>query len=354
MSVDGGSTKRATVRDVASRAGVSVATVSRVLNDTYDAPPATRDRVLRAVQELDYHVTQVKTLTSLSGTIAVGIPVLESEFFMGIAAGIEEQARAAGRAVLFSATASDPVLELKLVDMMRQRGVEGVILMGGVHEDDAHRRALAERAEALQRAGSRLVLCSRPWHGPPDAPVHVVDYDAEAGAYALTNYLLSAGHRRIAHIGGPPYYATAQRRLAGYRRALTEFDVPVDEALISAGRMSRDRGFETARSLLAETDVTAVFAANDVLASGVVAAARGMGKTLPDDLSVVGFDDVPTARDVYPALTTLHIPQLEIGRAAARTAIYRPTRGNRAREERHVVIGTHVVVRDSVRERSWR
>jgi len=344
-----GSTKRATIRDVAAHAGVSVATVSRVLNDTYDAPAATRDRVLRAVKALDYHVTQVKTLTSLSGTIAVGIPILESAFFMSIAAGIEEQARAAGRAVLFSATASDPALELDLVDRMRQRGVEAVILMGGVHEDDAHRAALADRAEVLSRTGSRLVLCGRPWHGEPDAPLHVVDYDAEAGAHAVTTYLLSAGHRRIAHIGGPSHYATAQRRLAGYLRALSEFDVPVDRSLVSAGQMSRDRGFEQARALLAESDMTAVFAANDVLAAGVVAAAREAGRQVPGELSVVGFDDIPVARDVYPALTTLHIPQMEVGRAAARTAIYRPAPTSQLPEDRYVVIGTHIVVRDSVR-----
>ena len=344
--------KRITVREVAARAGVSVATVSRVLNDAYDAPPATRERVWRAVQDLDYHPTQVKTLTGLSDTIAVGIPLLESPFYMAIAAGIEEHARASGRAVLLSATANEPELELALIDMMRQRGVEAVILMGAVREDEAHRAALAQRAASIERTGSRLVFCGRPWRGPAEAPVYLVDYDAEEGAHALTNYLLSAGHRRIAHLGGPPHFTTVQRREAGYRRALAESDVPIDEDLVVPGEMTRPSGLELGRRILGESGITAVIAANDEMAAGVYAAARESGRTIPDDLSVVGFDDVPVARDLSPALTTLHVPQRDVGRAAARMALRRSTAADRRFEERRVVVGTHVMVRESVKRLS--
>lgn len=343
MLVAGESRKRATVRDIAAHAGVSVATVSRILNDAYRAPRATREKVMRAVQDLDYRTPTTKALTALDGAIAVAVPHMRSSFYMTICSGIEEQARMAGFGVLVSTTAGQAERELQLVDMMLQRGVESIILIGGIEESAEHQKALADRARALARMDSRLVLCGRPWEGPPEAPVAVVNYDAEAGAFAATTYLLSNGHRRIAHLGGPSRYATAVRRAQGYRRAFAEYGLEVDESLVVTARMEREAGAHYGRQFVTETDVTAIFAANDEMAAGVIAAARAAGRRLPEDLSVVGFDDINLARDLYPALTTLHVPQLEMGRTAVRMAMH-----GTELEEQVVEIGTHVVVRDSV------
>jgi LacI family transcriptional regulator len=304
---------------------------------------------MQAVRELDY-VAGARMLTSLSGTIAVLMNNVNSEFFMNIAAGIEEQAVASGRICLFSSTRADPERELAMIDLLRGRGVEAVILAGGIVETSQHRAELAERAVALERSGSHLVLCGRAWTGP-DAPIGVVDYDAEEGAFAATSYLLTMGHRQIAHLGGQPDYRTAQLRLRGYERALAEFGVTPDPKLVAKGRIDRGVGYKNARRILQETSATAVFAVNDLVAAGAIAAARDLGRTLPDDLSVVGFDDVSLAQDVFPALTTVHVPQLELGRAAARMAMYEVS--DDADAER-VVLGAHIVVRDSVKRLATR
>ncbi|MGC0250335.1 LacI family DNA-binding transcriptional regulator [Pseudactinotalea sp. Z1748] len=344
MSEGKSATKRPTVRDIAAHAGVSVATVSRILNGAYQAPQATHEKVMRAVQDLDYRTSTTRALTTLTGTIAVGIPHMRSQYYMAIGSGIEEQARTGGLGVLLSTTAGHPEQELQLVDMMLQRGVEAVILIGGIEERAEHRAALANRAHALARGGSRLVLCGRPWQGPPDAPVSVVNYDAEAAGYAATTYLLSNGHRRIAHLGGPNRFATGMLRARGYRRALDDFGVEFDESLIATAKMDREAGIYYGRKFLTETDATAIFAANDEQAAGIIAAARAEGRSMPEELSLMGFDDTLLARDLYPALTSLHVPQLEMGRAAARMAMYRDDQA-----EQRLEIGTHVVVRDSVR-----
>lgn len=338
--------RRATVRDVAERAGVSVATVSRILNNTYDAPPETHERVMSAVDELDYKASSTRSLSSLSGTIAVAIPHLAGGYFTGLAAGIEEQARAAGTAILIGTTANSAARELAFIDTMRKRDIEATILIGALAAGPDYEGLIADHARAMERAGSRLVLCGRPWTGPPDAPVYVVNFDAFAAAHSATTYLLSIGHTKLAHLAGPLDYPTGVMRADGFRRALSDFGLPVDESQILSVAMNRDSGYRNGRVLI-DSGATAIFTANDELAAGVLAAAREKGLRVPEDLSVVGFDDIPMARDLHPPLTTLHIPREEMGRAAARIALY-------GTDETHVQIGTHIVVRESTAPPSGR
>ncbi|WP_420111848.1 LacI family DNA-binding transcriptional regulator [Pseudactinotalea sp.] len=331
--------RRATVRDVAARAGVSIATVSRILNNTYTAPPETHQRVMTAVDELDYKATTTRSLSSLAGTIAVAMPHLNGGYFTGIAAGIEEQARSAGMATLIGTTANSADRELAFIDTMRKRDVEATILIGALASGPDYENLLAEHARAMDRAGSRLVLCGRPWTGPADAPVHVVSYDAFAAAHSATTFLLSSGHTRLAHLAGPLDYATGRLRADGFRQALRDFGVDPETTPILSVAMNRDAGYRNGSALI-EQGVTAIFTANDELAAGVLAAARERGLGVPADLSVVGFDDIPMARDLCPPLTTLHIPREEMGRTAARMALY-------GGGEQRVQIGTHIVVRES-------
>lgn len=335
---------RSTIRDVAARAGVSAATVSRVLSGAYRPPAETHDRIMVAVRELDY-VASGRADTSLSGSIAIVTSNIRSDFYMNVVAGIEEQAVAAGRACLICSTGHDPKRELAVIKRMRQRGVEAVIIVGGLPETEDHRAHLAELATSLRRSGSRLVLCGRSWLGPATTPIAVVDYDAEGGAYAATSYLLSMGHRRIAHLSGPSGYVTTGLRIDGYRRALRDFGVESEPDRIVTAGMGRQDGYVAGHRMLAETDATAVFVASDMAAAGAVAAAREAGRRVPDDLSVVGFDDLILALDVFPALTTVHVPQPELGREAARRAMYAADDDLAAER---ITLGTHIVVRDSV------
>ena len=345
MSTGGRSEKRPTVRDLAKHAGVSVATVSRVLNDSYTAPADTRRKVMDAVQRLGYRAPTTRALTSLTGTVGIGMPYMHSAYFLQAASGIEEQAAAEDVAILVGTTGLSHDRELAFVDVMVQRGANAVILLGGTVASTEHETALAERADALMRDGARLVLCGRPWEGPADAPVWSVYIDSEDAAFTATTYLLSCGHRRIGFIGGPEQHVNFSRREAGYRRALTKFGVPFDPALVSSGPIGREEGVRRGTELLTGTDVSAIFAINDETAVGVLAAARSLGRRVPQDLSVMGFDDVPIARDLHPALTTVHVPQVEIGRLAGRLALRASAV---TAQERHVRVGTHIVVRDSV------
>jgi LacI family transcriptional regulator len=344
------STGRTTIRDVASRAGVSVATVSRVLSGDYPVAAGTRTRVMRAVRDLDYVVNaHARALAGMSPqTVAIIVDSVTAPFHAHIAQGVEEQAAVEGRLCLVCTTQGDPDRELAVVNLMREQHADAVILVGAVVENDVYRARMVRFAAALDAVGSRLVLCGRPPLGP-DVPATVVEYDNTAGAYAITSHLLSAGHRRILYLGGAVGHTTGEARVAGYRQALRDHGLEPDPRLESFGRFSRAFGYRGLKEILDRDaggdtcDFTAVFAADDLVAAGALQALREAGRQVPADVSIVGYDDIPLAADLNPPLTTVHIPHEELGRTAVRLALHRGERG-----PQHLVVGTHVVVRESV------
>jgi LacI family transcriptional regulator len=218
-------------------------------------------------------------------------------------------------------------------------------VVGGALEDKAYHDRMTHFAHALDRSGSRLVLVGRPPLGP-GVPATVVDYDNEGGAFALTSHLLSGGHRRVAYLGRVPGLSTSAQRIAGFTRAHELLGLAPDPDLILDGVFSRSYGYQATRELLASgREFTAVFAATDMIATGVIQAVRESGRRIPDDIAVAGYDDIPVARDVYPTLTTVHVPQEELGRAAVRLALHR----DELPDGQHLVLGTHVVLRESTR-----
>ncbi|MFF3499567.1 LacI family DNA-binding transcriptional regulator [Streptomyces sp. NPDC003247] len=338
--------ERVTIREVAERAGVSVATVSRVLSGNYPVPPATRTRVLRAAKALDY-VANAHARALVGGgrkMVAVVLRQVTSPFYAQVAEGIEAEAAAHGWLCLVGATGGDPQRELEFVQLMREEGARLVVLVGGVVEDDSYRERVAHYAHALDAAGARLVLCGRPVPDP-GIPALVVEFDNEAGAHAITAHLLSAGHRRIAFLGGLPGNTSLDARVSGYRKALAEHGLPPGAAHVVDCGLGRGAGHRAMTELLAGgTDVTAVFAGDDMVAAGVIRAVGEAGLRVPDDISVVGYNDIPLAEDFNPPLTTVRTPSEELGRAAVRLALRDP---DRAAGTRHL-LGTHIVVRDSV------
>jgi LacI family transcriptional regulator len=241
-------------------------------------------------------------------------------------------------------THGDPSRELAIVEAMREQRADAVILVGGGSADEAYHARMTHFAHALDRAGSRLVLCGRPPLGD-DVPTTVVDYDNEAGAYAMTSHLLSRGHRRIVYLGAATaedQSTTKLDRVHGFRRAHADYTVDCDPGLILPSDFSRDAGYAaTERLLAAGTEFTAIFAGTDMVAVGVLAALREAGVRVPEDVSVAGYDDIPLAADLVPGLTTVHIPTEELGRTAVRLALDSSL-------PQHVTLGTHIVVRGSV------
>jgi LacI family transcriptional regulator len=340
--------KRPSIKDVAARAGVSMATVSRVLSGDYPVAGETRARVQRAVRELDYVVNaHARALHgATSKVVALVVAEVVTPFFALIAAGVEEQATEANRLCLVCTTHADPDRELGVVRLMREQRADAVILAGGVVENDDYRERMRRYAQGLEDAGSRLVLCARPSLGP-DFPAITVEYENVGGAHAATTHLLTAGHRRILMVAGPPGLTTSDQRVEGYRTAFAAYGQPVDPALIDHGPWGRNESYRRMRVLLeSPPEFTAIFAGNDGVAAGAMAALREVGRRVPEDVSIVGYDDVPSARDFNPPLTTVRVPQEELGRTAVKLAMQR-SGGVPARD--HVMLGTHVVVRDSVR-----
>lgn len=386
MGNDMTSKGRVTIREVAERAGVSMATVSRVLSGNHPVPASTRARVLRAARDLDY-VANAHARALVGGgrkMVAVVLRQVTSPFYAQVAEGVEAEAAARGWLCLVGTTGGDPGRELEFVQLMREEGARLVILVGGVVEDDAYRERVAHYAQALASAGARLVLCGRP-APDPDIPALVVEFDNEAGARAITGHLLSAGHRRIVFLGGLPGNTALDARVAGYRAALAEHGLGPEAAhvvdcglgraaghramteLLKAGGVpgpgetatpetatsgtvtldtaTRDAAYPgTATPGTAPARFTAVFAGDDMVAAGALRAIADAGLRVPQDISVVGYNDIPLAEDFNPPLTTVRTPAEELGRAAVRIALRDPEHAAGA----HHLLGTHIVVRDSV------
>ncbi|AZP21133.1 LacI family transcriptional regulator [Streptomyces aquilus] len=337
---------RSTIRDVAARAGVSASTVSRVLGGVYPVSATTRTRVLRAVRELDYVAdARAKAIAGVATpTLAFVLEDLTGPSFALMAHGVEREASRLGQLCLVCSTEGDARREVEFVEMMRAQRAAAVILVGGGADTAEYRDRTRRMADSLASAGSRLVLCGRPPLGP-GAPVTVIEYDNEGGAYALVAHVLAQGHQRVLFLGGKPDHTTAQGRARGYLAAHRARGLEPDPELVLHGDFTRESGHRLMRQVLERgPQFTAVVAATDMVAAGALTALREAGLRVPDDVSLAGYDDIPFARDLHPALTTVHVPYEELGRLAVRTALGREP----DTPDEHLLLGTHVVVRNSV------
>ncbi|MEV6484018.1 LacI family DNA-binding transcriptional regulator [Streptomyces sp. NPDC051576] len=342
------SDRPSTIRDVAAIAEVSVATVSRTLAGNYPVSAETRARVMAAVESLHYVVNvHAKALSgAVAGPVALVIQDITGPSLAHVAAGVEQEATGRGRLSLVCSTRGDAARETDLVQLMREQHAAAVVLVGGVVPDDAYHRRMSEYAEALDAAGSRLVLVGRPAL-PAEIPATVVDYDNRGGAFQATSHLIAAGHRRILFLGGAPGFSSSEQRREGHLNALRAHSVPYEEELDLPGLYTRASGYRRVRDALdAGLEFTAVFAGTDAIAIGVLAALREAGLRVPRDVSLIGFDDVPFAADLTPSLTTVRVPYEELGRTAVRLAL---DREETITGDNHVVLSTQLVMRESVR-----
>ena len=281
--------------DVASVAGVSHQTVSRVINNFPIVRPATRDRVLAAIQELGYRRnTAARTLvTRRSGTIGVITADLNQFGQASIMLGLESASRAAGYSVSLAGLPEISAAALRAaVGQVMDQSVEAVVVIV------AHRSALT-LAQSL-RIGIPLVLVE----GDLSATPLTAGVDQIQGARLATSHLLDLGHEGVLHLPGPADWLDAAARHQGWRMALEERDRPIPE-LMAEGDWSSRSGYEVSRAMLRESTPTAVFAANDHMALGLLRALHEAGLRVPEDVSVVGFDDLPESGYFEPPLTTV-------------------------------------------------
>ncbi|GAA3913312.1 LacI family DNA-binding transcriptional regulator [Streptomyces gulbargensis] len=316
-----------TLADVAARARVSPATVSRVLNGNYPVAASTRERVLLAVRELDYVPNGPASSLAAATSDLVGVLVNDiADPFFGIMASAAQSAIGEGaggrggaeKLAVVCNTGGSPERELTYLTLLQRQRAAAVILMGGSLEDPEHLAATAGKLTRLTEAGTRVVLCGRP-PVPGDTGAAALVFDNRSGARLLTEHLLALGHRRIGYVAGPADRTTTRHRLEGHREALAAAGVP--EGPTVHGPYDRRSGHEATAGLLArDPDLTAVVAANDTVALGVCAALRERGLSVPGDVSVAGFDDLPFSVDAVPALTTVRLPLHAAGARAGRLA----------------------------------
>ncbi|OAR25920.1 LacI family transcriptional regulator [Streptomyces sp. ERV7] len=325
----------ATLADVAARARVSPATVSRVLNGNYPVAAATRERVLRAVDELDYVLNGPASSLAAATSDLVGILVNDiADPFFGIMAGAAQSEIGGGpgareKLAVVCNTGGSPERELTYLTLLQRQRAAAVILTGGALEDPEHAAAVAAKLGRLAEAGARIVLCGRPplvTSGPgADAraagPVAAtLTFDNRGGGRRLTEHLLALGHRRIGYVAGPEERTTTRHRVEGHLAALA--DAGVAPGPLVHGSYDRRSGYDATVELLRlDPTLTAVVAANDTVALGTCAALRDRGLSIPGDVSVAGFDDLPFSTDAVPALTTVRLPLYEAGARAGRLAM---------------------------------
>jgi LacI family transcriptional regulator len=325
----------ATIHDVAARAGVSVATVSRVLNGKELVREETSRHVRAAAKSLRYVPNVAARSLSIrrSQTIGIVLPDVHGEFFSEVIRGIDLAARAQGYHILVSGSHSDAAQMLDVVDTMRGR-VDGLVVM-------APDVTLAPLDELRARAMPVVLLNSATANG--DA----ITIDNYGGARAMMRHLHELGHARIAFVRGPQHNADARERLRGYRYAMRGMAATSIKALECNGDFTEESGFAAGGRLAELTPrPTAVFAANDSMAVGVLASLIAAGVKVPDEMTVVGFDDIPIARYVNPPLTTIRVDIAELGKCAFALlldAIGNPTH----HAPRHDRVATTLIVRKS-------
>ncbi len=319
-----------TLTDVAALAKVSPATVSRVLNGNYPVAAATRERVLKAVEELDYVLNGPASALAAATSDLVGILVndIADPFFGIMASAVQTEiggpgGRAGGeRLAVVCNTGGSPERELTYLTLLQRQRAAAVVLTGGALEGAEHQAAMAAKLRRLAKAGTRVVLCGRP--PAPDTPAVALTFDNRGGGRELTEHLLGLGHRRLGYIAGPRERTTTRHRLEGHRAALAAHGVEDDPRRTVHGDYDRRSGYEATLELLRrDASLTAVVAANDTVALGACAALRESGRRVPDDVSVAGFDDLPCSVDAVPALTTVRLPLAEAGARAGRIAMGR-------------------------------
>lgn len=332
---------RVTMSDVARQAGVSLMTVSRVVNNKGEVSPETRQRVKRVIEEMGYRPSGIarSLATRRTGTLGLVVPDVTNPFFADIAKGVEHLAYAEGYNVFLCNTEEDPQRELKILESLRMKEVDGLIVCSSRLEDEDLRKGLQHHPA--------VVLVNRRLH-PVDefSGISTIMIDDVAGGMTATRHLLQSGRRAIGFLAGPAASKSGRDRGQGYRKACQEAHLKLNPDWTRHCAPNVEGGYLSGLQLIIDhPELDGIFCYNDLVAVGVLQACAEIGRSVPGDIAVVGFDDIPLASLVTPSLTTCRVARYELGRLAL-IALLDQMRGcsNGCRD---VVLPVELVVRAS-------
>jgi len=331
-------TANVTIKDVAKKAGVSVSTVSKVINENYKVSEKTKRKVLKAIEELNYlpNFTARSLVLKKTQTIGVVLPDIHGEFFSEVIKGIDKKARERGYHVLITSSHSDiKELDEVLFSLVNGR-VDGLIIMNPTLKTSYVESRLLKKLPIV------LLNCCADML---DADIILIDNFT--GAYNLTKHLLKHGHRKIAVITGPEDNTDSIERLRGYKTALIDLGIEPTQVLIFQGDFTEKSGYEAMRLITSLSErPTAVFALNDDMAIGAMMYAKKSGLKIPDDIAIAGFDDIPMASYIHPSLTSVHVPIDKVGILAAEKLLNR-IEGKSDAKFSKTTLETTLIVRES-------
>ena len=337
LTVIGGNMKYITLKMVAERAGVSVNTASRAINNKLDINKETKKRILKVAQELGYvrNDTAVALRTKKTGTIGVVIADNRNPFYAEVLNGMEVAARGKNYHIILANTQRDYRKEEEAINLLLAKRVDGLLITPVQDRDDDIKN--------LIEANIPFVVVGRDFE---NIEVDAVYNDEVKGGFLATEYLIKKGHKKIALINGFLYKSPAKGRLEGYKKALNKYRIPLDNSLISVGDINIEDGYERTKQMLEKIlDFTAIFAYNDMMAFGSMQAIKEKGLRIPEDIGLVGYDDIPFSSLITPPLTTIRLNKKELGMESVKLLLSRIN--NNRKKIKKVILDVELIVRET-------
>ena len=327
--------KYITLKMVAERAEVSVNTASRAINNKLDINEETKKRILKVAQELGYvrNDTAVALRTKRTGTLGVVIADNRNPFYAEVLNGMEVAAKEKNYHIILANTQRDYKKEEEAINLLLTKRVDGLLITPVQDKDDDIKN--------LIDANIPFVVVGRDFE---NIEVDAVYNDEVKGGFLATEYLIKKGYKRIALIDGFLYKSPARGRLEGYKKALNKYRIPLDESLISVGDINIEDGYERIKQMLEKNlDFTAIFAYNDMMAFGAMQAIKEKGLRIPEDIGLVGYDDIPFSSLMAPPLTTIRLKKQDLGIESVKLLLSR-INGNRKKAKK-IMLDVDIMVR---------
>lgn len=333
----------ATIKDVAEKAGVSTATVSRALNSNYPVSKETHDRVMKAVEATGYRINILAKSLRTDKTYMVGlvVPDISNPYFMNIARGLEQAITPFGYTLTFCSTDEDPAKEIKILEALKDKRVDYVVLASSL-EDGAY-------LEQLKAQGLKLIMVDTMLD---NLKVDFVVEENEDASYRLVDYAVKMGHKKIGIVNGIMHISTARERYSGYVSALQDNGLTVDERYTVNGGYYRQIAYENVKAMLlehADDRPTLIYATNNQMTEGTLMAVKELGLSVPEDISVVSFGELTLAELIEPKMTIIEQNSTAIGQEAGEILMNRLERGNNSSVPTTHIIKSELVVRKSVK-----